>query len=538
MTRTSRPSHQLGQQRPKKRASRKRGSHGGRRPSELAARRVELEELLKRPAAFKSWYIKEPALLFGDGHPAPDPKMGLSVYGPWRTSDDPGPTNIRIGLIGTGETVESAQHWLTRCRHRVDPRPENQADPFLFPSFPGMESQEGFGCRLDFPQQLVETLSPLEVASCTKASSRDVAVEAMGRSIRERLQALEERESPPQVVIVALPQAVRDAAGGGRARPKRRKVERDSRQLALAFMDPKPLEPFSASRTLHRVIKAEGMRANLPTQLMWPGALSGGPDVQDDATRAWNFCTALYYKAGGVPWRVAGLGKNTCYVGISFYQPIDAIGRLQASMAQAFSDRSEGTVLRGSSFDWNPRQGPPRLTRDAAGKLIVDVIEKYRLHHHLQTPARVVVYKSSAFSDDETRGMEEALAGLVSYYDFLSVTDSPIRFLRTGREPPIRGTAIQVAPQRYVLYTRGYVPFLKLYPGLRIPRPVQLLHPRGSGSVTELLGELLSLSRMNWNSADFASAEPITLGFSRTVGLILSELPEDIEPQGSFRYYM
>ncbi len=26
--------------------------------------------------------------------------------------------------------------------------------------------------------------------------------------------------------------------------------------------------------------------------------------LQDEATRAWNLHTALYYKAGGVPWRL------------------------------------------------------------------------------------------------------------------------------------------------------------------------------------------------------------------------------------------
>ena len=43
---------------------------------------------------------------------------------------------------------------------------------------------------------------------------------------------------------------------------------------------------------------------------------------------------------------------------------------------------------------------------------------------------------------------------------------------------------------------------------------------------------------MNWNSANFAAAEPITLGFSRKVGLILGELPKDIDPAKYFRFYM
>jgi hypothetical protein len=50
--------------------------------------------------------------------------------------------------------------------------------------------------------------------------------------------------------------------------------------------------------------------------------------------------------------------------------------------------------------------------------------------------------------------------------------------------------------------------------------------------------DVAALTRMNWNSADFASAEPITLGFARKIGLILSELQSDVNPERSFRYYV
>jgi hypothetical protein len=400
-----------------------------------------------------------------------------------------------------------------------------------------MERPEGFACRLEFPSTLVESLRPVDIARCIGAGNRNAAVEGMATVLRERLGALAERESPPQVVIVALPEAVKEAAGGGRDRPKRRKKITPSSQLQLAFMDPKPLEPFSASRTLHRAVKAEGMRWNLPTQLIWPSSMKGGADVQDDATRAWNFCTAQYYKAGGIPWRVAGLQKNTCYVGISFYQAIDQLGELQTSMAQAFSDRGDGMVLRGTSFKWDLRQGAPRLSRTAARDLIAGVVEQYRIHLGHQ-PGRLVVHKSSAFAPEEIAGMRDAIGDDIRDYDFLSVVPSSVRFLRLGLEPPLRGTIVELAPRRYVLYSRGYVPFLGVYPGLRIPLPLQVDHPEGTAPVTDLLGEFLALTRLNWNSADFAAAEPITLGFSRNVGLILSELPADIRPQRSFRFYM
>ncbi len=502
-----------------------------------AAARKELEDLLARPAThFKSWFIKEPALEFGDGHRAADPKMGISTFGPCGTEEGYPLSTIRVGIIGDGDSIQEAQQWLDRCRGTVTPAQGADVDPYLFPSFPGMSSPQGFNCRLEFPDGLVEKLTPAEIARCTAAPSRDHAVDAMGKLVSEKLDALRDREGPPDVVLVSLSDEVKKAAGAGRM-PTRRRKRALPTPAQLSFFDEKREEPDPTSRTLHRVIKGEGMRYVFPTQLVWPRTLRGGEDVQDDATRAWNFCTALYYKAKGMPWRVSGLAKGTCYVGISFYRVLGEPGQLQTSMAQAFSERGTGLVLRGTSFKWDRKQGPPRLPRADAKSLLTQVIEQYKKHHG-QPPSRAVIHKSSLFSDDEMAGFEDALRDAVPYYDFLSVAKSNVRFLRVGKEPPLRGTVIEIASKRYIVFSRGYVPFLRLYPGLRIPRPLEVVHAKGSAPVTEVLKEFFALTRMNWNSADFASAEPITLGFSRKIGLILSELPADVTPERSFRFYM
>jgi len=505
--------------------------------TKTAADPKELEELLASPSPdFKSFFVPEPPLLFGNGNQAADPKLGLTQFGPCGTADDQPLARIRVGIIGTGETIQEAQHWLSRCREPIDVPGGDDVDPFLFPPFPGMTSPQGFACDLDFPSNLLEQLAPGEVNRCVNASSRDHAVEVIVKLVSERLDNIRDRESPPDVVLVALPEDVRRVAGAGRRPPRRpRRLPEPPKQLA--FFDEKRDEPDATSRTLHRAIKGEGMRHGLPTQLVWPTTFKGGEGIQDAATRAWNFCTALYYKAKGMPWRVTGLAKGTCYVGISFFRPLNEPHQLQTSMAQAFSERGEGVVLRGNSFAWDKRQGPPRLSRENAKQLLAKVLDQYRQHHR-QLPTRLVIHKSASFGNDEIAGFEEALGEDVPYYDFLSVTRSSVRFLRSGYEPPVRGIAIQIAAKRYVIYTRGYVPFLGLYPGLRIPRPIDITHARGSAPVTEVLKEFFALTRMNWNSADFASAEPITLGFSRKIGLILSELPVDVTPERSFRFYM
>jgi hypothetical protein len=43
---------------------------------------------------------------------------------------------------------------------------------------------------------------------------------------------------------------------------------------------------------------------------------------------------------------------------------------------------------------------------------------------------------------------------------------------------------------------------------------------------------------MNWNSADGIGRHPITLMFARKVGIVMSEIPEDVAPNPLYRFYM
>jgi hypothetical protein len=60
--------------------------------------------------------------------------------------------------------------------------------------------------------------------------------------------------------------------------------------------------------------------------------------TSDDATRAWNFSVAIYYKAEGYPWKLTQMSPGTCYAGITFYKDLsDPQGNIKTSMAQVFT---------------------------------------------------------------------------------------------------------------------------------------------------------------------------------------------------------
>ena len=162
---------------------------------------------------------------------------------------------------------------------------------------------------------------------------------------------------------------------------------------------------------------------------------------QDEATRAWNFHVALYYKAGGIPWRLIRHAHDyaACFVGICFYQSLDK-ARLLTSVAQVFNERGEGMAVRGSAAYIDKEDLQIHLPAEGAYALLDKGLKSYdREHHHM--PARAVLHKSSGFSLEEKAGFAEAAkANRVHSVDMISLHESGLRLFRAGAYPPLRGT--------------------------------------------------------------------------------------------------
>src|SRR5437867_422642 len=90
-------------------------------------------------------HLPEPHLIFGNEQTTADPKLGLALYGPvsLRPGEPPSPGEIRVGIIGTGETIELAKGWLTKLDTEVAGKQERN---YLFPPFPGFNKT--FNCKL------------------------------------------------------------------------------------------------------------------------------------------------------------------------------------------------------------------------------------------------------------------------------------------------------------------------------------------------------------------------------------------------------
>jgi hypothetical protein len=145
-------------------------------------------------------------------------------------------------------------------------------------------------------------------------------------------------------------------------------------------------------------------------------------------------------------------------------------------------------------------------------------------------------YTPSRYWPEELDGFKAALSDIHSY-DFLALERRGIRFLRLGHEPPIRGTVIQLAKRNYLVYTQGYVPFLRAYPGMRVPNPLEVVEHWGDSSADRVCSEILALTKLNWNTCSYGSGDPISIAFSKQVGRILTEI-RSAAVLSKYRYFM
>jgi hypothetical protein len=244
--------------------------------------------------------------------------------------------------------------------------------------------------------------------------------------------------------------------------------------------------------------------------------------MQDEATCAWNFFVALYYKAGGFPWRLVRdpSERKACFIGISFYEALDR-SRLNTSVAQVFDERGHGLLVQGGVVQRDEVDRQPRMDEPSAYALIRDSLQSY-WNEHGHYPARVVVHKSSSFSVAESAGAERALKEKSIFrYDLLSVSDSWMRLVRNGYYPPLRGTLWEMDEQRSLLYTNGSVQLYEEYPGLWVPRSLLVHHGACQSDRQQLATEILTLTKMNWNNSQITALEPITVKAARQVGKII-----------------
>jgi len=459
-------------------------------------------------------YLGEPLLCFADGKQHIEPKFGVLNFGPKSYSPiKRHPSLVRVGFIGSAETIEIAKQWMEKTAQGV-------LGDDKHPAFPGFQKERGFFSELVFDDAWIGQLNRSEIEDVLKIKSERERFEAAVKLLESKLNFLSRKDQPPEYVVVALPEQL-------------------SKKCRVA--DYKDTELGDIHMDLRRAFKSMAMKYRIPTQLLNMETVNGR-DKDHPSKIAWNFFTGLYFKAGGFPWGPVGLQPGSCYIGISFYRPLGStFSTMQTSLVQAFDEHGDGLVLRGHEFTWDSKKEgtkSPHLTEEQAIRLVDMVLARYQ-EEMGQRPKRVVVHKTSRYWPAEKSGFEQALQKYVSQYDLLAlIPQNKVRLLIANKYPPLRGTRFTVEDIDY-LYTTGFIAELNQFHGMHVPSPIQIADHIGYDTPREtLLKEILILTKMNWNSSRLGGLLPITIRFSRLVGDIMREIPADREPLSNFKFYM
>jgi hypothetical protein len=469
--------------------------------------------------------IDEPELEFAYRGLHPDLRFGIMEHGPADRGKERKPESIRLGVVGTERSIEDASNWLIEAQAGFNG--SGSVKKNLFPLFPGFSSNSAFHSDLVLDRSTFASISPRDIRDASSHGDYEERIFRLTDLFFERV--VNAASKTPSVVLVAMPSELLEEIVNAEAcmGPNRK-------GLKLYF---------------HDLLKAKALSLGAPLQLARPqtfgvkgsaqqkdmGARSGN---QDRATRAWNFFSALYYKAGGFPWRIprGEADYQTCFIGIAFLQSMDK-SQMHTSVAQVFNERGHGIAIRGRSARISDGDLQPHIAPTDVADLVGRCIKAFR-DEHKTNPARVVVHKSSNFDNQETEAFRAAIESeKIGLYDLITLDKSRVRLFREGYYPPLRGTWVSLDSQAHILYTRGSVPFYEEYPGMYVPQSllVKFFHSEAQNSDT--MRDLMLLSKLNWNNIQIDSTLPITISGARTVGSILRWAPEDL-PHRDYRYFM
>lgn len=522
----------------------------------------DYDALMKRTQyRFPAAYCPEPRLRFAGDAMIGNPKRGIADHGP--LEEFKVRPVIRLGVIGTPVSIDHFSSYIAQISGVVKAGLNARGkpfDPIVVPDFPGIDPSAAFrvDLRLEATHQRPVAQKHLE-QDLKPARAADQIKNVVAR-VSAELEVLGDLDPPPDVVAIVMPPFVQDVCQHVGDEMRRRpaaaltpteafgrvmsKVESEKKQgfLDLVFAGNEPPDD-RGFWNFHHALKARAMRSGIPTQLIWERSLRGELTTQDPASIAWNLLTGVYYKAGNIPWEVEGLPFDTCFLGISFFKTgLDANAATHTSLAQVFSGHGEGLVMKGGKAIKEPKRSP-YMDRDTAERLVHDALKLYALHHPGAEARRLVVHKTSPFLAHEVAGIEAAAPGHMKI-DLVSLTaGSDIRFLRSGTHPPLRGTYVKLSDAETLLFTVGYVPEFRQYPGAKNPEPILLRHERGDSTRETICEEIVALTKLNWNSCAYASKQPITTGFAEAVGSIMGEYLAIPEPergtlQTKYRFFM
>lgn len=497
-------------------------------------------------------YFSEPKLTFGYDQKMEDPRDGLTLFGAFSRNKHLG--QIRIGIIGPKEQREYVKSYISRIHKPIISVKGDLARPY----FPGLEAIFDIFINDDAVQEI--DIPRADIDEFLKYTDGHQRVFNLTNLYSDKLiKYSNEEEIPVTVWFVAIPDEVYQFGRPKSKIPKSddnkavglKKSDRDPRMLFLfdEFTELKGAYEFEIN--FHNQLKAKLLSDKIVTQiirestiafdLLWTDQDKIDYEKLFDTAKAWNISTTLYYKSGGLPWKLGDVRKNVCYLGL-VYKKIDQDNtkRNACCAAQMFLDSGDGMVFRGNIGPWyNPRTKEFHISRKDATNLISMSLESFKDKSETnEYPKEIFIHSKTYFDDEEWAGFIDATEGKSKIVGVRIKDDNTFKLYRDFSYCIARGSAMIVTEKLAYLWTKGYIPRIQTQLGLETPNPISVEVTRGEANIETVCKDILSLTKLNYNTCIFADGSPVTLRFANSIGEVLTagrDIKSEVLP---FKHYV
>jgi hypothetical protein len=144
------------------------------------------------------------------------------------------------------------------------------------------------------------------------------------------------------------------------------------------------------------------------------------------------------------------------------------------------------------------------------------------------------VHRSPA---EEWSGFEEAV-GSIRMNGIRIRNEKIFKLFRSENYPVLRGIAYLRNDRSAFLWTKGFIPRIQSVLGLETPNPLSIQIVRGNANIRDVCKDIMSLTKLNYNTCIFCDGNPVTLKFADTIGEILTAGPNENLKVLPFMYYI
>jgi hypothetical protein len=427
------------------------------------------------------------------------------------------------------------------------------------PAFPGFEAAFGIPWSSEPAFEITIDKSILDRTLCIDDSHLRIfrAVDLYAGKI---IDVLNKEDTAVDIWFVIIPDEVKRMCSAKSYVPSNMKIidkesmdpkfaRRLKNEPSLFPQDNVNSEPYYYELNFHNQLKGRLLKYKVPTQIVRESTVacqdfrkSNGQPKRDlhkmESAIAWSISTAAFYKTGGRPWKLSGIREGVCYIGLVFKKDDkDPEPQNACCAAQMFLDSGDGVVFKGAIGPWQTGNSQFHLNYHAAFELVSLAMDSYSKIRH-KPPKELFLHGKVRFWDEEWEGFKHG-AGSSTRLVGIRIKDlETLRLYSLGTHAILRGLANIVDEKTAHLWTRGFIPRLQTYPGREVPKALLIDVCRGNIDIDTVLNDIMSLTKLNYNSCIFADGYPVTLKFADAVGEILTSGPIQDVPPLSFKYYI